>query len=138
MFWILAILLSSWSLSLGSNLSSGIWDSIILMCWVAWPLYLCTLLITLKHRGQETKFWQLKFFGDHLLLGAYLPQIFGLILFNIQLADNIGDEARSFEENLLFVGYYTVKLWLATALSVFAFYLVAKFRMKKTTKSASE
>ncbi|MDH5543979.1 MAG: hypothetical protein OEZ43_00210 [Gammaproteobacteria bacterium] len=131
MFWLITIALSAWTLNISGHISSGAWDAFILMCWITWPLLLCTLLITLKHRGQQTPFWRLQYFSDYLLTGALIPQIVGVILFNITLQENIENDSRSFSENLLFVGYYTVKLWLATALSVVVFYFAAKLRTKK-------
>ena len=131
MYWVLTILLSVWTLYISDAVSQGLWDAIVLTCWITWPLYLCCVLAFAKHRGQKTRFWRLKFFSDYLLLGAFLPLIFGIIIYNIKLSQNIQNESIPFADNLLFVGYSSVVLWGATAASVAVFYFASKVFLKQ-------
>lgn len=131
MHWIFTILLSIWTLYIGAKVSQGIWDAIILMCWITWPLYLCSILALAKHRSQKTSFWRLRMFSDYLLLGAFLPLVFGVAIFNIKLGNNLQSETISTTQNLLFVGYSSVVLWGVTAISVFLFYLASKVFLKR-------
>lgn len=133
MHWIITISLSIWTLIIGSKVSFSHWDTFVLMGWMTWPLYLCSVLAFAKHRGQDSPFWKLRNLGDYLLLGAYLPLAIGIANYNIALDARLEIQDMPFEENLLFVGYYTVKLWLATAISVFVFYLASRFFLKRKT-----
>jgi hypothetical protein len=103
------------------------------MCWITWPLFLCSILAFAKHKNQPTKFWQLKFFTDYLLLGAYLPLTVGIVVFNFKVSSNMQNETVTFSENLFYVGVYSVILWGITLASVFAFYLASKFFLKSAT-----
>jgi heme exporter protein D len=127
-----------WTLLVSGEVSTGSWDTLILSLWIVWPLFLCSVLAYAKHRGQQLAFWRLSNFSDFLLLGAYVPLVLGVIYYNIQLPAKLLEANKPYEENLLFVGYYSVKLWLATAISVFLFYVASKIFLKNKKASISD
>lgn len=136
MYIAITLLLSAWTFFLATQISYGIWDSIILVCWIGWPLYLVCILIYAKHRSYRLGYWKLRNLGDYLLLGAYLPLVLGIIYFNVQFASNAQNSAVSFAENLFFVGVFSVVHWFVTGLSIFLFYLLSKYFLGMTPKNS--
>lgn len=134
MLWILTITLFVWTLTIGREVSHGVWDAFILACWINWPLIFCNILAHAKHRSQATKFWRLKKFSDFLLLGAYIPLLIGIAIFNIVLTLKVQQHTVEFDEKFFFVTYASVLLWGATAVSVFGFYLASKFVRKRNAR----
>jgi len=138
MYWIITLLLSIWTLYVGLNAHNTPWDSIILLCWIAWPLYLTCILIYARQKSSDQPFWRCQHLPDYLLTGAFIPLVLGISYFNIKVTSNIQSEAITFEQNLLFVGFFSVALWCFTAIAVFIFYLVAKFKIKNKIQSTQQ
>jgi len=136
MYFIITLLLSVWAFVLAFQLSYGIWDSILLVCWIYWPLYLVSILIYAKHSSGLAGLWKLQSVGDFLLVGALLPLVIGVAYFNIRLTVDSQDAAVSFGDNLYFVGVFSVIHWLVIGLSVFVSYLCSKYVLKRRKSPA--
>lgn len=126
----ISVLLSIWTLYLALQISDGVWDSIILVCWINWPLYLASILIYARHRPNLNNVWKLRDRGDFLLVGAFIPLVLGIVYFNLKLASNSRDVTVSFGENLFFVGVFSVAHWFVIGLSVLLAYFLSKYFLK--------
>jgi hypothetical protein len=115
-----------WTIGVGISAKFGLWDSVILACWLAWPIVLVAILIRFREKNSRQSIWRFTSRNDFLLVGALLPLAIGQAAYNISVTSNINSSA-TFTELALFIGFYSVALWGVTGFSVFVAYLSWRF-----------
>ena len=125
MYFGFAFLLSAWTIAVGLQAKFSLWDSIILTCWLAWPLLLVSILIRAREKSQQASIWRLRHKPDFLLVGGLIPLLLGQLIYNLSVTSNINAQA-TFTELSLYIGIFSVALWGVTGVFVFSFYILSR------------
>lgn len=125
MYLVLAVLISSWTVIVGLKANFGAWDSLILACWLAWPLFLVVILIRARENSSGVSIWKLSARSDFLLLGGLIPLLIAQVVYNLTVSSNIRADA-TFVDLTFYIGVFSVSMWGVTAVFVALFYAVSR------------